>query len=86
MVEAYVLLKVSQKIPHSVQGLVNTFKDFKEVEEAEILFGDYDMILKLRAGKVHDIENFVLEKMKSIDSIDTTMTMLCVNEKVLEKG
>ncbi len=79
--EAYILLKVSRDIP--TRGVVNEIRRLPHVEEAEILFGDYDAIVKIKAEKVHEIENFVIDKITSIEGVERTMTMLCVDEEII---
>jgi len=79
--EAYVLIKVSRDA--FVRGVVSELKKLPHVERAEILFGDYDIIVKIKAEKLYDIENLVVDKISSIEGIRETMTMFCVDEKVL---
>jgi DNA-binding Lrp family transcriptional regulator len=56
----------------------------KGIEEANLLFGDFDAILKLNMPKIHDIENTVMEEIHMIEGIASTLTLLCVDEKILE--
>ncbi len=80
--EAYILLKISRDV--FARGVVNEIRGLPNVEEAEILFGDYDAIVKIKAEKVHEIENFVIDKIISIDGVLSTSTLICVDEKVLK--
>jgi hypothetical protein len=34
--------------------------------------------------KIHDIENVVMEEIHMIEGIESTLTLLCVDEKLLE--
>jgi len=54
------------------------------VEDAQLLFGDYDTIVKLNAPKIHDIENLVIEEIWMIEGVESTITLLCVDEEKLE--
>ena len=56
----------------------------KEVEEADLLFGEYDAIVHLSASKIHDIENVVVEEMALIEGVESTVTLLCVDERILK--
>jgi DNA-binding Lrp family transcriptional regulator len=56
----------------------------KGVEDAHLLFGDFDAVLKLDMPKIHDIENMVMEEIHMIEGVESTLTLLCVDEKVLE--
>ena len=53
------------------------------VEYADLLFGDYDAILKLKGNNIHDLENLILEKIAMVEGIESTVTLLCVDDQVL---
>jgi len=86
MVEAYLLVKISkQKEAYgSARSVVEKLMMMKGVENAELLFGDYDAIVKLNAPKTHDIENLVIEEISMVEGIESTNTLLCVDEETLE--
>jgi DNA-binding Lrp family transcriptional regulator len=83
MVEAYILLKISREV--YVKGVVNELRNIENVEDAEMLFGDYDAIVKIKGEKIHDIENLVVEKISRINGVSSTMTMICVDEKIIKE-
>ena len=85
MVEAFVLLKMSsQKEMHGfARSVVEKLNTIPGVESAELLFGDFDAIVKLKANKIHEIENLVLEEIAMIEGVDSTMTLLCVDERII---
>jgi len=56
----------------------------KGIQKADLLFGDFDAILKLELPKIHDIENAVMEDIQMIEGVESTLTLLCVDEKILE--
>lgn len=82
MVEAFVLLKISREV--FTRGVVNEVGSLEGVEEAEMLFGDYDALAKLKVGKIHDIENLVVDKISRVEGVESTVTLLCVDEEILE--
>ncbi len=85
MVEAYILVKIStQKEVYGYARSVVEKLMMKGVEDAELLFGDYDAIVKLNAPKTHDVENLVIEEISMIECIESTITLLCVDEGILE--
>ncbi len=85
MVEAYILVKIStQKEVYGYARSVVEKLMMKGVEDAELLFGDYDAIVKLNAPKTHDVENLVIEEISMIEGIESTITLLCVDEGILE--
>jgi DNA-binding Lrp family transcriptional regulator len=83
--EAYILVKVSSQTEYCgyARSIVEKLT-MKGVENAQLLFGDYDIIVKVKAPKIHDIENLVIEEISMIDGIESTTTLLCVDEAILE--
>ena len=84
--EAYILVKISTQT--EVHGYARTVVEkltmIKGVENAQLLFGDCDAIVKLNVPKLHDVENCVIEEISMIDGIESTITLLCVDEGTLE--
>ncbi len=86
MVEAYILVKIStQRETYGFnRSVVEKLSTMKGVEYAQLLFGDYDAIVKLKVPKIHDCENLVIEEISTIEGIESTVTLLCVGEEILE--
>jgi len=86
MVEAYILLKIStqREMYGFARSVVEKLSAMQGVEKAELLFGDYDAIVKLKATKIHDIENLVIEEISMIEGVESTVTLLCVDEEILK--
>ena len=84
--EAYILVKISsQQEYHGFnRSVVEKLKSTEGVVNAELLFGDYDAILKVNVPKIHDCENLVLEELTTIEGIESTVTLLCVDDGILE--
>jgi DNA-binding Lrp family transcriptional regulator len=86
MVEAYILVKISTQteVCGYNRSVVEKISSMTGVEDAQLLFGDYDAIVKLNVPKIHDIENLVIEEISMTQGIKSTVTLLCVDEGVLE--
>ncbi len=56
----------------------------KGVKKAQLLFGDYDAIVFLDLPKIHNIENTVLEEIRLMEGVESTLTLLSVDEEILE--
>jgi DNA-binding Lrp family transcriptional regulator len=85
--EAYVLVKIATQsdvcgFNRSVLEKINN--KIKGIKNANLLFGDFDAILKLDMPKIHDIENIVMEEIQIIEGVESTLTLLCVDEDLLE--
>jgi len=74
---AYVLFKVSSGTEREVaQKLI----DFEEVMQADIIFGEYDVIAKLLTKDLDTLENFVSEKVRNVPNVLVTSTMIISRE------
>ena len=84
--EAYILVKIATQT--EVCGynrvVVEKLKAMKGVENAQLLFGDYDAIVKLKLPKIHEVENLIIEEISMIEGVESTLTLLCIDEKILE--
>ena len=77
VVLAYVLFKVSSGTEREVaQKLV----EFEEVLQADIIFGEYDVIAKLSTKDLDTLENFVSEKVRNVSNVLVTSTMIISRE------
>jgi len=86
LLEAFILVKIStqQELQGFNRSVVEKLSNMKGVEYAQLLFGDYDAIMKLKVPKIHDCENLVIEEISTIKGVESTVTLLCVDEKILE--
>ena len=74
---AYVLFKVSSGTEREVaQKLI----DFGEVMQADIIFGEYDVIAKLLTKDLNTLESFVSEKVRNVPNVLVTSTMIISRE------
>jgi len=86
MVEAYILVKIStqREVYGFNRSVVEKISSLEGVVNAQLLFGDYDAIVKLKVPKIHDCENLVIEEISTIEGVQSTVTLLCVDEGILE--
>ncbi|MBO3804093.1 MAG: Lrp/AsnC family transcriptional regulator [Candidatus Brockarchaeota archaeon] len=88
MVEAYILVKISTQteIYGYNRSVVEKISKMEGVENAQLLFGDYDAIVKLNVPKIHDVENLVIEEISMIPGVEATVTLLAVDDSILREG
>jgi DNA-binding Lrp family transcriptional regulator len=86
IMEAYILVKIATQTEELGfnRSVVEKLSRMDGVEYAQLLFGDYDAIVKLNVPKIHDCENVVIEEISTIRGIQSTVTLLCVDEGILE--
>jgi DNA-binding Lrp family transcriptional regulator len=74
---AYVLFKVNSGTEREVcQKLV----DFDEVLQADIIFGEYDVLSKIETQDLSALEEFVSEKIRNVPNVLVTSTMIISRE------
>jgi DNA-binding Lrp family transcriptional regulator len=74
---AYVLFKVSSGTEREVaQKLI----EFDEVQQADIIFGEYDVVAKMLTTDLDSLENFVSEKVRTVPNVLVTSTMIISRE------
>jgi DNA-binding Lrp family transcriptional regulator len=80
------LIKITAHKEHHGFGrtVVEKLRSIEGVETAELLFGDYDAIINVNVPKIHDCENLILEEISMIEGVETTVTLLCIDERILE--
>jgi len=74
---AYVLFKVSSGTEREVcQKLV----EFDEVMQADIIFGEYDVVAKIATQDLGELEEFVSLKVRNVPNVLVTSTMIISRE------
>ena len=74
---AYVLFKVNSGTEREVcQKLV----EFGEVIQADIIFGEYDVIAKIETPSLDKLEEFVSLKVRNVPNVLVTSTMIISRE------
>lgn len=73
----YRLLKESKMSQHE---LAKKLKQHEVVEEAAMVTGGTDIIIKVRVKDIDELDNFVTKKLRNIDGIEKTQTMVVLNE------
>jgi DNA-binding Lrp family transcriptional regulator len=77
VVLAYVLFKVSSGTEREVcQKLV----EFEDVIQADIIFGEYDVVAKIVTQDLGKLEEFVSEKIRTVPNVLVTSTMIISRE------
>ena len=83
-ISAYILITVDYKslneIKVSQHDLVRKLKQYEFVEEAAMVTGGIDIIIKIRVKDVDNLDDFVTKKLRNIEGIEKTQTMVILNE------
>ena len=78
---AFILASVSYRTtvngaPLSQRTVAQEIAKFPEVQEVQIITGDWDLLVKLRAESVDAIGKFVVDKLRLIKGLEKTLTCM----------
>ncbi|MCW4009565.1 MAG: Lrp/AsnC ligand binding domain-containing protein [Candidatus Bathyarchaeota archaeon] len=74
---AYVMFKVGSGTEREVaQKLI----EFDEVTQADVIFGEYDVVAKLVTKDLAALESFVSEQVRNVPNVLVTSTMIISRE------
>ena len=73
MVSAFVLIKVTRG---GELGITDMLNDMEEIEDVSLLYGEYDAILKIKTKSMEDLQSFLVNKLRTIDGVDKTSTLI----------
>ncbi|MDP7282280.1 MAG: Lrp/AsnC ligand binding domain-containing protein [Candidatus Undinarchaeales archaeon] len=73
MITAFVL--ATTKSGREKEALIS-LQELPEIKEAHTVYGDYDIVLQTETKSIDDLNNFLLKKLRSIQSISATTTMI----------
>ena len=73
MVVAYMLLNCKRGHEVTVKNLLERFDHVKDVS---FVFGAYDIIIKLESSTLEDIRNIITNKIRKMDIIVSTVTLI----------
>jgi anthranilate phosphoribosyltransferase len=72
MIGAYVLIIAKSGFEKQV---LEKLRKYKEIKEAKIVYGEYDIIAKIHVAEVSKLNDFLLEKVRSLE-IEKTSTLI----------
>jgi DNA-binding Lrp family transcriptional regulator len=74
---AYVLFKVASGTERDV---AKKLVEFSEVNQADIVFGEYDVIARLTTPDLEKLEEFVSQSIRNVPNVLVTSTMIISRE------
>ena len=66
-------------------GVVDKLKEIKEVVEAGAVYGPYDVIAKIVAPDMQTIDEIIMDKIQSLESVELTRTYVVVESMYWER-
>ncbi len=54
-------------------------KEYQEVEEVITTYGEYDVIIKVKVDSLESLDDFVFNKLRTIEGVEATTTLIRAN-------
>ena len=70
---AYVLISLTTK---NAGEILEKILKLKDVEEAKIIFGEWDILIKVKERNTEELSTFVLDKIRSMPEVKLTSTLI----------
>lgn len=77
MTQAYILLTTEGGTEDNVLSQV---RNIAGVEQAYVSYGVYDIIIKVKAETMQELKDVVTYRIRKIESVQSTLTLLLVDE------
>ena len=81
---SYILITVNYTSRKGEQlqqrDIAKKIKSLQEVEEVNIMAGVTDLLIKIRVKDIDSLNEFIVDKLRNIDGIDKTQTMMVLSE------
>lgn len=75
MVRAFIMVKAGSG---HAESLLGTVRGLRHVADANVVAGDFDVIVEAEAEEVYDVINGVATKVRELDNVDDTKTYVCL--------
>ena len=73
MVFAYIMVRVDAGKERDVLKKV---QKFSEVKDSNIIYGEWDVVMKIKVKNIEEITAFVVDKLRRIKPVKLTSTMI----------
>ncbi len=60
------------------EEVINKLKELQEVREAWMVYGVYDIVVRVKAETMEELKNIVSWTIRRLDRVRSTMTMIVV--------
>lgn len=79
---AYIMANVNYNVKHGIsqQEIARRILNLHFVESVDIITGDMDLMIKARTKNVQQLNSFITKKLRNIEGIDKTVSMIVLEE------
>ena len=75
MIKAYCMINVK---PGQEDAVIKRLKNDSRVSQADSVYGEYDVVALISAKDMKDLQDFLMDKIRKIKSIEKTSTMIAM--------
>lgn len=83
-IAAYVMVSVIYMLPSGIkvsqEDVAKHIKGLAGVESVEIMTGETDLLVKIRVKDIAELNDFVIRKLRKVEGVDKTRTMIVLSE------
>ncbi len=72
---AYMMINT---VPEKVEAVLEELREIEAVKEAYMVYGVYDIIAKVKAGNVEELNDMILN-VRRLNHISSTLTLLVIS-------
>ncbi|MHA2378665.1 MAG: Lrp/AsnC family transcriptional regulator [Candidatus Thorarchaeota archaeon] len=74
VITAFIMAKVESA---KARDVLNSVRDLEEVEEAHLVYGAYDLLIKGAFKTPESLSSFVVDSLRKVDGVKDTVTNVC---------
>jgi DNA-binding Lrp family transcriptional regulator len=83
-ISSYVMVSVVYMLPSGIkvsqEDVAKHVKGITGVESVEIMTGETDLLVKVRVKDIAELNDFVIRKLRKVEGVDKTRTMIVLSE------
>ncbi|MHA1770000.1 MAG: Lrp/AsnC family transcriptional regulator [Candidatus Thorarchaeota archaeon] len=76
MIIAFIMGKIDSA---KARDILNKVRDLEPVEEAYLIYGAYDLLIKGTFKTPESLSSFVVDELRNIDGVRDTVTNVCAS-------
>ncbi|MBI4096008.1 MAG: Lrp/AsnC ligand binding domain-containing protein [DPANN group archaeon] len=77
MVTAFILIVADSGCERKI---ADKLADAEGVEEVDVIYGDYDLVAKIRVSDISKLGDFVMDNIRTIKGVRRTSTLIAVSD------
>ncbi|AAR39175.1 NEQ328 [Nanoarchaeum equitans Kin4-M] len=74
-IRAFILIQVK---PGYETSVAETLTSYDEIEEAYLVYGEWDIVAKVKAPTIGELKDLIVKKIRTIPGVEMTSTLVVV--------